>query len=309
MALIRFVRDPGLGPFAHLDANGLNILQTRLAYLFPTRRSVGEWVAMGIRAAVLVVGVGYSKNELVRRLCIATLITLALGMLFAIVASDWLHVIVAAQMQTWRWLWLLGVLSVLLAPSIAIDCWRSGGLGRAAVVLLLSAWLTRPDAFAILPMVLACVAAAMPAAVRDPTHKRSSIQIGRWHPARRQPHHPGGRGPRYAAATGCDSRRASTLPGSYRGSPGTGLWRDCCRRLLLVLVWSAGTGMPRVAARYCSPGSAPYCCFRYLPSWGADLDPCPLPRKIGTRPSRPGAQRYQESAEILLAGPAARDLV
>ncbi|HEY6455343.1 MAG TPA: hypothetical protein VIY90_08700 [Steroidobacteraceae bacterium] len=167
----------GIGPFAHFDASWLNILQTRLAYLFPTRWSVSEWVAMGIRAAVLVVGVGYSKQELVRRLCVATLVTLALGMSFAIVESDWLHVIVAAQMQTWRWLWLLGVLSVLLAPSIAIDCWRAGGLGRAAAVLLLSAWLTRSDHFAILPMVLACLAAAMPAAVRD-SRQAQLIQAG-----------------------------------------------------------------------------------------------------------------------------------
>jgi len=27
----------GFGPFAHLDGNWLNILQTRLPYLFPTR--------------------------------------------------------------------------------------------------------------------------------------------------------------------------------------------------------------------------------------------------------------------------------
>jgi hypothetical protein len=158
----------GLGPLAHFDANWLNILQTRLAYLFPTRWSVSEWINPGIRAAVLVVGVGYARNEQLRRLCIATLITLSLGMLFAIVESDWLHVIVAAQMQSWRWLWLLGVLSVLLAPAIAIDCWRSGGLGRAAALLLLSAWLARNNYFAILPMTLACVAAARPAALRDP---------------------------------------------------------------------------------------------------------------------------------------------
>jgi len=167
----------GFGPFAHLDGNWLNILQTRLPYLFPTRWSVTEWINPGIRAAVLVVGVGYTSNERVRRLCIGTLITLCLGMLFDIVESDWLHVIVAAQMQTWRWLWLLGVLSVLLAPSIAIDCWRSGGLGRAAALLLLSAWLARNDYFAILPMVLAYVAAARPAALREP-RQAQLMQVG-----------------------------------------------------------------------------------------------------------------------------------
>jgi hypothetical protein len=168
----------GLGPFAHFDADWLHILQTRLAYLFPTRWSQGEWTTTAIRAAVLIVGAGFSTNESVRRLCIAALVTVALGMVFAIVEGDWLHVIYAGQMQTWRWLWLLGVLSVLLAPAIAIDCWRShAGLGRAVVILLLSAWLTRNDTFAILPMILACIAAAMPSALREPRQEQL-IQAG-----------------------------------------------------------------------------------------------------------------------------------
>ncbi len=167
----------GLGPFAHFDAKWLHILQTRLTYLYPTRWTLTEWTAMGIRAAVLVVGMGYSRNEWVRKLSVATVITVALGMLFAIIESDWLHVIIAAQMQTWRWLWLLGVMSVLLAPAIAVDCWRSGSLGRAAAVLLLSAWLTRSDEFAILPMALACLAAVVPTAARDPRRARL-IQAG-----------------------------------------------------------------------------------------------------------------------------------
>jgi hypothetical protein len=169
----------GLGPFARFDAQWLNILQTRLAYLFPTEWKSSEWVGTGVRAAVLVVGVGYSRHEQVRRLCIATLITLALGMLFAVVESDWLHVIFAAQMQTWRWLWLPGVLSVLLAPSIAMDCWRSGVLGRAAALLLLSAWLMRSDSLSLVPMALACIAAAMSNAVLD-RRQLQLIQAGAW---------------------------------------------------------------------------------------------------------------------------------
>jgi hypothetical protein len=162
----------GIGPFAHFDDNWLHLLQSRLPYLWPTRWTFNEWLAMFIRAAMLIVGIGFSRNERVRRLCIGTLVTVGLGMLFAIVESDWLHVIIAAQMQTWRWLWLLGVVSVLLAPSIAIDCWRSGGMGRAAAVLLLSAWLMRGDDLATVPLVLACITAAIPKIVTDPRHDR-----------------------------------------------------------------------------------------------------------------------------------------
>jgi len=69
---------------------------------------VTEWINPASGPPCWSSGVGYTSNERVRRLCIGTLITLCLGMLFDIVESDWLHVIVAAQMQTWRWLWLLG---------------------------------------------------------------------------------------------------------------------------------------------------------------------------------------------------------
>jgi hypothetical protein len=83
-----------------------------------------------------------------------------------------LHVIIAAQLQTWRWLWLLGVMFVLMVPSIAIDGWRAGATGRAAVILLLSAWLTRSDEFAALPAALACLLAIVPPGIKDARHER-----------------------------------------------------------------------------------------------------------------------------------------
>jgi len=157
----------GVGPFAHFDAAWFDILQDRLAYLFPTRWKGSEWLSEGIHAAVLIVGARYCSSQVIRRLCIAAVITVALGMAFAVVESDWLRVILAGQMQTWRWLWLLGVLSVMLLPRITMDCWRGGGLGRVAAILLLSAWITRSDTFAVIPVLLACLAALVPGEVRD----------------------------------------------------------------------------------------------------------------------------------------------
>ncbi len=129
----------GIGPFKHFDQAWLSILQERLAYLFPTNWRLTEWVTTEVHAAVLVVGIAFTRSEPVRRLCIAALIAVVLGLAFSIVESDGLHVVLAAQLQTWRWLWLLGVLSMLLLPTIAIDCWRAGDLGRAAVLCLLGA--------------------------------------------------------------------------------------------------------------------------------------------------------------------------
>jgi hypothetical protein len=85
--------------------------------------------------------------------------------------------VIAAQMQTWRWLWLAGVISVLLSPVIAADCWHHRGLGRAAAVLLLSAWLTRSDSIALLPALLACLPALAPGALREPRQARL-VELG-----------------------------------------------------------------------------------------------------------------------------------
>jgi hypothetical protein len=147
----------GIGPFRHFDTEWLSVLQDRLAYLFPTEWRATEWISTAVQATVLVVGIGFSRNDRVRRLCIAALLAVALGMLFAVVESDLFHVIIAAQLQTWRWLWLLSALSVLLLPIIAIDCWQAGDLGRAAALSLLGALLIRTNATAAVPALVACV--------------------------------------------------------------------------------------------------------------------------------------------------------
>ncbi|HEY1900565.1 MAG TPA: hypothetical protein VGG49_12295, partial [Steroidobacteraceae bacterium] len=162
----------GIGPFKHFDAAWLTVLQDRLVYLFPTEWSATEWISTEVHAAVLVVGIAFSRNDPVRRLCIAVLITAVLGMLFALVESDGLHVVFAAQLQTWRWLWLLGVMAALLLPVIAIDCWQSGDLGRAAALLMLGALLVRVDAIAAVPASLACVVALGSARIRKPVQAR-----------------------------------------------------------------------------------------------------------------------------------------
>jgi hypothetical protein len=167
----------GIGPFKHFDSPWLGILQDRLAYLFPTEWRLTEWVTTEVHAAVLVVGIGFCRSEQVRRLCTAGLIAVVLGMLFTIVESDWLHVVIAAQLQTWRWLWLLGVLSSLLLPVIAIDCWQSGELGRAAALALFGALLIHTNEVAAVPALLACVAALAAPRISTPLQARTFLVV------------------------------------------------------------------------------------------------------------------------------------
>ncbi len=99
-------------------------------------------------------------------------------MLFTLVESDWLHVVIAAQLQTWRWLWLLGVLSSMLLPVIAIDCWHGGDLGRAAALSLLGALLIHTNETAAVPALLACVAALAAPRLSAPLQTKTFLILG-----------------------------------------------------------------------------------------------------------------------------------
>jgi len=156
------------GPLAHFDVHWLSILQDRLKYLFPSLWPAQDWAPTLVPLAVLFVGSCTAERQALRDLCLATFLTVAFGVLIAIIESDGLHVILAAQVQFWRWLWLSGVVAALLAPVIALDCWRAGGLGRAAIVLLVAAWLNTPGLYALLAALGACSCAATLRTVDNP---------------------------------------------------------------------------------------------------------------------------------------------
>jgi hypothetical protein len=156
------------GPFAHFDTHWLSILQDRLKYLFPTRWPPSDWGSTAVPLSVLFIGALTAARQVLRELCLAAVLTVAFGVLIAIIESDGLHVILAGQLQLWRWLWLSSVLAALLLPVIAMDCWRAGGLSRAAIVLIFAAWLDTSGLFAVIVALGACSCAIAARAVEDP---------------------------------------------------------------------------------------------------------------------------------------------
>ena len=156
------------GPFAHFDAHWLGILQTRLKYLFPTRWPVTDWGPTIIPLCTLLVGALSAENRGLRELCLATVLTVGFGVLIAVIESDWLHVILAGQIQVWRWQWLASVLAALFLPVMALDCWRTEGLNRSAIVLIIAAWLDTSGVFGILMALGACAMATASRKVGEP---------------------------------------------------------------------------------------------------------------------------------------------
>jgi hypothetical protein len=155
------------GPFAHFDVHWLQILQTRLKYLFPTRWPLDAWGPTIIPLCALFIGALNAQRLQLRQLCLATLLTVGFGVLLAVIESDGLHVILAGQVQVWRWLWLSSVVATVFLPVIAVDCWRTEGLQRSAIVLLIAAWLDSADVFWIFVALGACGMAAAARNVRE----------------------------------------------------------------------------------------------------------------------------------------------
>ena len=146
-----------IGPFAKFDPAWFDVLWERLKYLWPTQWNAAAWYAVALAFGTLVMGALGCTQQQLRRLCLAVLITSGLGLLTAMVGGDLLHVALVGKVQMWRWLWLSGLMSVLLLPMIVVDCWRLEGGGRAAILLLASAWLVQTDALMLIPLVAGCL--------------------------------------------------------------------------------------------------------------------------------------------------------
>lgn len=123
------------------DPLWLHVLHTQFRYLFPSLWSLAAWGRMAIPAATLFVGALAQQPTVTRVFCRAALATAVLGLGISIIGSDLLHIVLVAQVQPWRWLWLSNGLAILLLPMIALQCWRDGASSRAAVVLVAAAWI------------------------------------------------------------------------------------------------------------------------------------------------------------------------
>src|SRR5437667_6692732 len=66
--------------------------------------------------------------------------------------------VLIVQLQPWRALWLAAVLAAAGFAPAAVGLWTRGGAARAALALLVCAWLTRDAALAAVPLAAAALA-------------------------------------------------------------------------------------------------------------------------------------------------------
>lgn len=167
------------GPVARFDAGWFNLLYTRGAYLFPSRWAPADWAHASVPLATLAIGALTSRAPRIRSLCIAALALGLSGLAISLVGSDLLRIVLVAQAQPWRWLWLSNALAVVMIPAITKECWTQGNTRRAALILLGAAWVCIDEPYAPAIDLLAGAVILGERFVADPRRARL-VLMGAW---------------------------------------------------------------------------------------------------------------------------------
>ena len=175
VALVAVAYIAPIGALARFDSTWFELLHSRLQYLFPSLWPGADWGHASVPLATLAVGALTVVRPPWQRLCCAALLTGLCGLGLALVGSDVLHIVLIAQLQPWRWLWLSNALAVILIPIIASSCWRAGYATQASVLLLAAAWVCMDESFVPVIAALAIAAAAVRQRVTDPNNGRLMV--------------------------------------------------------------------------------------------------------------------------------------
>ena len=137
------------GTALQFDDKWMRMLWTALSYLWVSQWPAISWSQTLVCMSTLAIGVLALERSLARSLCRAALIAGIGGIALTYVAVDLLHIVLALQVQPWRWAWVAVLVVTLLAPFIAHRLWSLNAFGRCAVLLLTAAWIWTNETYAI----------------------------------------------------------------------------------------------------------------------------------------------------------------
>lgn len=148
--------------FQHPDAQWLEVLRQRNAYLFPTLWPLAAWISAFVQFATLGMTALLLKGR-ARALFICVGIVGLGGLAATLIAGDLFPNLLVLQMQPWRALWLVNVFATAGAAVCCATLLKRGSWGQITVVLLYLSWLLIDSPGAIVLSTLAVSLAAKPA--------------------------------------------------------------------------------------------------------------------------------------------------
>ena len=129
----------GIAPFDRIiqpiDAQWLEILVTRSPLLFPdlwAAKSVGRIVA---KSSALLIAASFAPPQ-TRKLFMIVVLVGASGIIAAHILGDRLHLLLAIQAQTWRFLWIVSALGSAAAALCVVELWSRDQISRLTLVFL-----------------------------------------------------------------------------------------------------------------------------------------------------------------------------
>jgi hypothetical protein len=163
---------PSLG--GRFDDAWAALVHERSPYLFMRDWLMDDWSQAGVVVTTLLIGsITLQANS--RQLCSAALIVSLSGWVITVIGADWLHGVLATQVQSWRWQWLGTTVAALLLPAIVMHGWRGGTTERTCALLVLCAWIFGEGNYAA----VTCAAALLVLATRRlPSRQQMLIFYG-----------------------------------------------------------------------------------------------------------------------------------
>jgi hypothetical protein len=137
------------GPFVRFDPEWLGAVLNSSPFLFVSNWSLEDWCHTALPLAVLGCGVLTSADERVRRLCASALIIAVGGLLLTWLYCDGMRLVLATEVQPWRWLWICTLIAIGFAPVIVRDCWQRGSAMRSVPLILASVLMLRSEPVSI----------------------------------------------------------------------------------------------------------------------------------------------------------------
>jgi hypothetical protein len=180
------------GPWGRFDATWLTLVRDRSPYLFLASWDLDDWSRLAVTLVTLFIGwhlpQGHTApHDRVRTLCLVTLLTVAAGMVLTAIACDWLHLVLATQLQPWRWQWLGTLVAAVMLPYIVYSRWHAGTNERTTLMLLLAASAFGSTSYALVAAVAALLSLIGAGFSGVPSASSASPCSGAWPPTSNSP--------------------------------------------------------------------------------------------------------------------------
>jgi len=124
-----------------MDAPWLEVVRERSQFLFLKYWKWKDWETQVRPFLCLTLSLLVFDDARVRRLCGASMLVGAAGLVVALIAGNVGPVAILLQGQAWRWFWVTAFVSVLLLAPTAVRAWQNEKCGPICATLVMAGWI------------------------------------------------------------------------------------------------------------------------------------------------------------------------